>query len=237
MKALSSRQFYTLRAWAVHFYTSLGLVFAFLAFLSILEGNPRTMFVLNGIAMFIDSTDGTLARRWKVTIWTPQFDGRKLDDIVDYLNYAFIPFFFAYRFGLVNGVAGLFTLFIIMIAAVYGFCQKAAKTKDGYFTGFPNYWNIVIFYLYLLNLPPQANSLILLAFAAMIFVPFGYASFSTVPMRRLTVTISGLYGLVLLAMIMSWDRLSLPVILVSLAFPAAYTVISLYLHFTHRMAS
>ncbi|NPV75209.1 MAG: CDP-alcohol phosphatidyltransferase [Anaerolineae bacterium] len=234
MGALSSRQFFILRAWAVHFYTSLGLPFAFLALDALYKENAHLMFIYLAICMFIDSTDGTLARSWKVTTWVPQFDGRRLDDIIDYMTYAFIPLFFSYRFGLVTGEGGLFTLFIVMIAAVYGFCQKAAKTNDGYFTGFPNYWNIVIFYLYLLGTPPVINSIILLVFAALIFVPVGYASFSTIHLRRLVVTVSGLYGVVLLFMLILWDRLTLPIILISMAFPLLYTAISLYLHFTRR---
>lgn len=234
MDALANRKFFTLRAWMVHFYTSLGLPFAFLALDALFKDNVHLMFVFLGICMFIDSTDGTLARAWKVTTWTPQFDGRRLDDIIDYMTYAFIPLFFAYRFGLVAGVGGLFSLFIVMIAAVYGFCQKAAKTNDGFFTGFPNYWNIVIFYLYLLGTPPVINSIILLIFAALIFVPFGYANFSVTHLRRLVVTISGLYGLVLLFMLILWDRLTLPLILISMAFPLLYTIISLYLHFSRR---
>lgn len=237
MNALTSRQFYTLRAWAVHFYTSLGLPFAFLALDALFKENTHLMFIYLGICMFIDSTDGTLARAWNVSLWAPQFDGRRLDDIIDYMTYAFIPIFFAYRSGLVVGESGLFALFIILLAAVYGFCQKVAKTNDGFFTGFPNYWNIVIFYLYLLGTPPLVNTIILLCFAALIFVPIGYASFSTLPLRRLILAVSGLYGLVLLLMLIFWENLTPSQILASLGFPLIYTIISLYLHFSHRSAA
>jgi phosphatidylcholine synthase len=38
-----------------------------------------------------------------------------------------------------------------LLASAYGFCQVSAKTADGYFLGFPSYWNIVAFYLYVLQ--------------------------------------------------------------------------------------
>jgi len=47
------------------------------------------------LAIVIDATDGTLARAWDVKTYTPQFDGRKLGDITDYINYAFILFYAA----------------------------------------------------------------------------------------------------------------------------------------------
>ena len=37
-----------------------------------------------------------------------------------------------------------------LLASAYGFCRKQAKTDDGYFLGFPSYWNIVAFYCYFL---------------------------------------------------------------------------------------
>ena len=43
-------------------------------------------------------------------------------------------------------------LVVALVASGYGFCQIPAKTTDGYFVGFPSYWNIVAFYLYLLEM-------------------------------------------------------------------------------------
>ena len=45
-------------------------------------------------------------------------------------------------------------LLVPLLASAYGFCQVEAKTDDHYFLGFPSYWNIVAFYLYVLRLPP-----------------------------------------------------------------------------------
>jgi len=187
-----------LSAWSVHFYTSLGLVAGFLALLAIIDRDISRALLFLAIALFIDATDGSLARKADVKRWTPQFDGRKLDDITDYLNYTFIPVVFAYRFGLVIGIAGQLILGLVLILSAYGFCQKAAKTDDGFFTGFPNFWNIVILYLYIFHLSPTVNALILLFFAILMLAPFKYITHHTAPFHRLTMTVLSLFAVALL---------------------------------------
>jgi phosphatidylcholine synthase len=224
-------RFLVLRAWLVHFYTSLGLVCGLFALIFIASGNLRYALFLMGLAMFIDSTDGTMARAWKVTTYTPQFDGRKLDDITDYINYAFIPFYFAYRFGVVQG-AGIAVLAVAAIAAGFGFCQKAAKTSDGYYTGFPNYWNFLIFYLFLFHVSPTASAIVLLVFSALIWAPVEFASFSTHPLRKLTVSMAFLYGLITSGIIyLYWvNQPYNGLVWVSLIFPLYYVFLAFYLH-------
>jgi phosphatidylcholine synthase len=226
----NQRRFFVMRAWLVHFYTSLGLVCGLFGLMFIASGNLKFALILLGLAMIIDSTDGTMARAWKVTTFTPQFDGRKLDDITDYINYAFIPFFFAYRFGIVQG-AGIAVLAVAAIAAGYGFCQKAAKTNDGYYTGFPNYWNFLIFYLYLFHLPPTVSAIILLVFSFLIWVPVEFASFSTQPLRKLTLWMALLYGIISSGIIyLIWvDRPYNGLVWVSLIFPLYYIFLAIYL--------
>jgi phosphatidylcholine synthase len=61
-----------------------------------------------------------------------------------------------------------------LVASAYGFCQTSAKTEDGYFLGFPSYWNLVALYLYYLHLPGAAAVGLLLFFAGLTFVPLRY---------------------------------------------------------------
>ena len=218
------------RAWLVHFYTSLGLICGLLALVAIWQNDPQAVFVYLGIALFIDATDGTLARTYKVKTYAPGLDGRKLDDITDYLNYAFVPAIFAYRFGLVGGPGGLVVLSVVLLCAVYGFCQSEAKTNDGYFTGFPNFWNQVVFYLYFLELGPVANGLILAVLCGLIFVPVKYVSYSTRPFRKWTALVSLAYGIMLAAILATMQRPDVHLVLVSLVFPLYYVVLSLYLN-------
>jgi phosphatidylcholine synthase len=220
-----------IRAWSVHVYTALGLVCALLAANAIANHNIKGVLVFLFIAMFIDATDGALARRWAVKIWAASFDGRKLDDITDYINYAFLPMFFAWQFHLVSRTGGLIILGVALLAAVYGFCQTQAKTSDGYFTGWPNFWNITILYLYLFRAPAIASELVLLVCAILVFVPIKYVSFSTRPLHRLTRFMSFAYGVVMVVLLMNvGEPVEKALLLVSLAFPLYYIVLSLVLN-------
>jgi len=227
----------TIRAYAVHFYTGLGLVAALLAVIATADGRARDVFVFLGIALWIDSTDGMLARGWEVLRWTPRFDGRKLDDITDYLTYTFVPIFFAWRFGLVTGV-WLVVLAIVLMASAYGFCQKAAKTDDGYFTGFPSYWNIAVFYMYVLGGQPVVNGLILLIFALMVFIPIKYLYPSRTPvLRRVNVAMTVFWFVAYCLIVGQLDRPDPTLVYLSLIYPIYYGVVSFYLHFRPHVDS
>jgi phosphatidylcholine synthase len=220
--------FYTVRAWGVHLYTSLGIVASFLALLSAVQGNLKQVVIILSIACFIDGTDGTLARSFKVKKWASGFDGRKLDDIVDYINYTFIPIFICYRFGLVTEV-WLPLLCFVMIASIYGFCQNAAKTEDGFFTGFPNYWNFLVVYFFLFKLPPTVNALILFVFASLIWVPIKYISLSTKPLRLITISMSVIYTVIMIPVLINFTNPNMTLVLLSLIGPVYYFVISIFL--------
>ena len=221
-----------LSAWSVHLFTSLGLVAGFLALLAIIDLDISRALLFLAIALFIDATDGSLARKADVKLWTPQFDGRKLDDITDYLNYTFIPVVFAYRFRLVIGIAGQLILGLVLILSAYGFCQKAAKTDDGFFTGFPNFWNIVILYLFVLHLSPTANTLILLFFVILMLAPFKYITHRTARFHRLTMAVLSLFAVALLLIGITIPETPPWLILLSLFGPIYYLGMSAYLQFS-----
>lgn len=167
-----------LLAWAVHGYTALGLVAAAaIASLIVPDGaGPREFrlaFVLMFAALVIDATDGTLARWVRVKEVLPRFDGRRLDDLIDFLNYTCLPLLLIWRAGLLPG-AWAWWLLWPLLASAYGFSQTEAKTADGYFLGFPSYWNLVAFYLYLLRPPRELTVALLISFAALTLLPLRY---------------------------------------------------------------
>jgi phosphatidylcholine synthase len=103
----------------------------------------------------------------------PQFDGRALDDLIDFHTYTSLPLLLLWRAGtLPDGLAWL--LVLPMLASAYGFSQTNAKTDDGFFLGFPSYWNIVAFYLYVLHPPAWASAATILTCAVLTFVPTPY---------------------------------------------------------------
>jgi phosphatidylcholine synthase len=165
-------------AWGVHFYTALGLVCAAGIALMVVRGDGqafRIAFALMGVATLIDATDGTLARRARVKDVLPGFDGRRLDDIVDFLTYTCLPLFLVWRAGLLPEGYHQAWLLLPLLASAYGFCQVSAKTEDGYFLGFPSYWNLVAFYLYALQpLPEWFSVTVIVVLALLTFVPARY---------------------------------------------------------------
>ena len=77
--------------WIAHLYTASGAVIALLATGVTFAHNFRAVFIYFVVATFVDATDGALARALKVKERLPDFDGARLDDIVDYLAYVFVP--------------------------------------------------------------------------------------------------------------------------------------------------
>ena len=76
---------------AVHLYTASGSVLGLLIVLAAFDGNVVAALWLVLATLFIDGTDGMLARRLRVKETIPWFDGARMDDIVDYLTYVFAP--------------------------------------------------------------------------------------------------------------------------------------------------
>jgi phosphatidylcholine synthase len=103
----------------------------------------------------------------------PGFDGRRLDDLIDFQTYTSLPLLLIWRAQLLPAGQEAWLL-APLLASAYGFCQVAAKTDDGYFLGFPSYWNIIAFYLYVLQLHPALTVTLLLGFALLTFVPARY---------------------------------------------------------------
>jgi phosphatidylcholine synthase len=190
----------------------------------------RGAFWLMFLATLIDATDGTLARMIRIKEVLPGFDGRKLDDIVDFLTYVALPLLLIWRAGLIpEAWAGC--LVLPLLASAYGFCQVSAKTDDGYFLGFPSYWNLVAFYLYFLRLPAPAALAVIVVLALLTFVPSRYL-YPTQPGRlnRLTNGLGGAWAMLLIGVL--WlpgvgdDHGARQLAVVSLYFPLYYFVVS-----------
>jgi len=204
---------------------------AFLALRSVVGGDVRAAFLWLAAAIVVDATDGALARAARVRQRLPRFDGARLDDIVDYLTFVFVPVFLIEHEGLLPAGPGLAIVAAVLLASAYGFSRDDAKTADHFFTGFPSYWNIVALYLVATNTGPWVNAAILITLVALVFVPIGYVYPSRTPaLRKTTVGLGMLWGLAALAII--WQLPSPPPALVygSLLFPIYYTVLSLALH-------
>ena len=222
-------------AWSVHAYTALGAVAAFVATLAVFDGDYRAAFLLLLAATVIDASDGVLARLARVKERTPDFDGARLDDIVDYLTFVFVPVLLLYRAGDLPLDWGGIVVAAVLLSSAWGFCKTDAKTDDSFFTGFPSYWNIVALYLHASGLAPVWNGVILLVLSALVFVRNGYVYPTRTPvLRGLTVALGSAWGLMMLATILLLPDVPARLLIVSLAFPVYYTVLSFVLDARRR---
>lgn len=218
-------------AWSVHAYTASGAVMGLAGVMAVVAGDYRQAFAWMFVATFVDGTDGVLARAARVKERTPAFDGARLDDIVDYLTFVFLPAFLLVHAGLLPASWAVAVAAAMLLSSAYGFASLDAKTADNYFTGFPSYWNIVALYVAVLDLPAWANAAMVLAFAALVFVRIGYVYPTRTPtLRTLTLGLMAAWGVMLLAII--WWLPSPPraLVLASLVFPIYYLGLSLMLH-------
>ena len=218
-------------AWLVHLYTASGALAGFFSTLAIFAGDYRQALLWMVAATFIDATDGVLARRARVKERTPGFDGARLDDIVDYVTFVFVPALFLYQsgalpYGWAGGVAAA-----ILLSSAYGFAAADAKTNDHFFTGFPSYWNIVALYLHLAGLSPVLNAVILTGLSALVFWRIGYVYPTRTPtLRGVTIGLGVVWGVIVVVMILTMPRVPAALFAASLVFPAYYVVLSAMLH-------
>jgi phosphatidylcholine synthase len=223
-------------AWSVHAYTASGAVAAFAGVVAVIAGDYRTAFLWMMAATFVDATDGVLARLARVKEVLPGFDGARLDDIVDYLTYVFLPVLLLYHAGdLPRGSAGLVTAGAVLLSSAYGFASLDAKTEDQFFTGFPSYWNIVALYLHVAGLTPLVNVALLLVFVSLVFVRIGYVYPSRTPfLRRLTVVLGSIWAFMVLGIVLVMPNVPGWLWIGSLFFPVYYFMLSIALHVRGR---
>jgi len=230
----------TLLAWAVHAFTALGLIAAAAIAVRIVEGGDARFvqaFWLMIAATAIDALDGPLARYARVQEVLPGFDGRRLDDLIDFVNYTCLPLLLIWRAELLPG-SWSWGLVLPLIASVYGFSQTDAKTDDGFFLGFPSYWNVVAFYLYFLKLDARWNLGIVTVLAILTFVPLRYF-YPTQPglANRITCALAAIWGLLLIAILVLPRDVAGPWLVTSTVFPLGYLAFSWLLELRGSMTA
>ena len=226
-----------LLAWLAHLYTALGAAAALLAALAVFAGDVRAAFIWLAVQVFIDSTDGLLARAAHVHERLPWFDGALLDNLIDYITYVFVPALIVFRAELVPAASVPWIGSVMLLSSGYGFSRTDAKVKVGeyFFTGFPSYWNIVVLYLFVLRLSAATNAAILITFAVLVFVPLRYVYPSrTDTLRRLTVALGGVWALLVIWMIWRLPAVDPWPVALSLVFPAYYLLLSFWLDWKSR---
>jgi phosphatidylcholine synthase len=217
--------------WLAHLYTSTGVVLALLATAVAFAHNFRAAFLYLVAATIVDATDGALARAVRVKERLPYFDGALLDNLIDYLTYVFVPALIVWQAQLVPSAFPICAA--MCVSSLYGFSITDAKGAEGHhhFTGFPSYWNIVVAYLYMLQLPQRTNAVVLAFLAVMVFVPIRYLYPSRMrTLRAPTIALGTMWGVLFAWMIWRLPAVDGPWTALSLIFPAYYIALSLWFH-------
>ena len=220
-----------LAGWLVHAYTTTGVVLALLMVHYAYEGDVTTVLWLFLAAMVVDGTDGFAARHFRVKTVVPSMDGALLDNIVDFLTYAFAPMVLLWANGyLPEGAWGAVVAAAPLVASCYQFCRSDAKTDDHFFLGFPSYWNVAAFYAVVLEMGTVATVVMLVLLTVLVFVPVKYVYPSrTADLWWFNMSMASVWLLLFGLITWTLPDASLPLILVSLIYPAIYLVESLWL--------
>jgi phosphatidylcholine synthase len=225
-----------LRAFAVHLYTASGAVLTLLILVAAYNGDAVLALWLLLAALVIDSTDGLLARRFRVKEFLPFFDGSLLDNIVDYMTYVLAPILLLWTTGyLPGGAFGVALAALPILASSYQFCRVDAKTGDDtetdhFFLGFPSYWNVVAFYAIVFDLSTWSIGAILLVCSLLVFVPIRYAYPSrTITLRKLNLTLTTLWLVAYVGILLQMPDPSYILLAFSVVYLVYYFGLSFYM--------
>jgi phosphatidylcholine synthase len=226
-------------AWLVHVYTATGAALAMLTVMAVWEGETVRALWLGLAALVVDGTDGMLSRQLQVKRWIPWFDGALLDNIVDYLTYVFTPMVLLWSTGyLGDGTTATILAVVPLLASAYQFCRVDAKTDDHLFLGFPSYWNVVAFYVVVLDLHTSTVAVLLMVCAALVFLPIGYVYPSrTDTLRRLTLVLTTLWLVSYAVLLTQLPDPGTLWLVISLAYVAYYVALSVHLTIRRRSMS
>jgi phosphatidylcholine synthase len=230
-------------AYGVHVFTASGVILAMLAAdeATAPSPQPKLVFAYLAIQVLIDALDGPLARAVHINERAPRIDGRKIDDIVDYLTYTFIPLLLVWRMGWLPRLGGWYVA-PAMVASLFGFANTAAKDeKGGFFLGFPSYWNIVAFYVGIWRpmAGPWPGEVVILVLTILTVLPvrFIYPNLAPRPWKWPVMA-----GAMVWAVMLAWMWIDYPsppawLMWVSLIYPAFYVALSVWLDRRARQIS
>lgn len=198
-------------AWSVHAFTTSGIVLGFLALVAVLKGDATAAFMWLGLALFVDGVDGSLARKARVSEYTPNFDGASLDLVIDFFTYVAVPALMIYWFNMVpvpfwfeTTTWSLIAGALIMAVSCYTFANVGMKSSDYYFVGFPAIWNVVVLYFYLFNTGWMVNGITVLALSVLTFVPIKFVHPLRVSLwRAITIPMTVVWAAMTLSLVIS----------------------------------
>jgi phosphatidylcholine synthase len=205
----------TAAQFSVHVLTAAGAACALLALMAAAAGQWAVMFAWLGLALIVDAADGPLARRFEVARTVPRWSGEILDLVVDFTTYVFVPAYAIVAGGVLPTWSAAIAGVCVVVSGALYFADRAMKTPDNYFRGFPALWNVAAFYLMLIRPPPLLGLAFVAALVAATFMPFPFIH----PMR---VRRHRAFNIALLVL---WGVLALAAVIFDLRPPAWITAV------------
>ncbi|MCA9901034.1 MAG: CDP-alcohol phosphatidyltransferase family protein [Anaerolineales bacterium] len=219
-------------AWGVHLFTATGALWGLLAIMATVQHQWQAAFFWLGLAALVDSLDGTLARRFKVKGLLPGFDGALLDNIIDYQTYVIAPAIFLYEANLLPASVTIAGVAMVVLASAFQFCQSDAKTDDHTFKGFPSYWNVVVFYLFMFDANTWINFWVIATLTILVFVPIKYLYPSRmIRYQKMTLFFTSIWGILCLTVWWQYPAFQPWMLWASLLYLVYYVGLSLYMMF------
>jgi len=157
-----------------HSLSASGAIIALFALDAVYIGAWERTFLWLGLALIIDGIDGPIAR-WVGVKNRSRFSGARIDLIVDYLNYVFVPAIAFIKLAFLPFVPSLVLASFMLLSALFHFSDTMSKSEDHSFLGFPAIWNVVVFYLIIFQPSALLTFTIISLFAALTFLPLRWS--------------------------------------------------------------
>ena len=179
-----------LGAWGVHFFTMSGLIWAVLAIGALNAGQLKLMWLWLGISLVVDSIDGPMSRKIRVTEVYPWFSGAMVDNIVDYMTWTLIPaLFIAAQVPLGTKPLVYVALAMILMSSMFCYANTKMKSSDWYFVGFPAAWNVIAVVMWIFQTQVALNWVVIVVFSVLTVIPWQWVHpFRVRKLRSVTAT-------------------------------------------------
>lgn len=225
---IKNERLHRIAAYSVHLFTASGIIPAALAVHEMLksECDPKRVFVYLLLTTLIDSLDGPMARRVNVKRYAASIDGRTIDDLLDYLTFAFIPLMLIWRMEWLPLGTGP-TVILAMGASLMGFAHVEAKDEvRGMFRGFPSYWNVFAFYagIFSTMISPWLSAIMLWSLTVLTVSPIWtiYPNLAPKLWRRSIIAGTTVWAAIMFAMLWYYPHPPVWMLVLSLLHPVYY---------------
>lgn len=217
-------------AWGVHLFTATGRIVGIIS-----HHGHRAAPMAGGLFLALPGRPGRqprwdASRRFKVKGLLPGFDGALLDNIIDYQTYVIVPAIFLYEANLLPAATTIAGVAMVVLASAFQFCQSDAKTDDHTFKGFPSYWNVVVFYLFMFDANPWTNFWVITTLTILVFVPIKYLYPSRmIRYQKITLALTGVWALLCLVVWLQYPAFQPWMLWASTLYIVYYVGLSLYM--------